>query len=116
MEIEKYQKEWNIMQGTSQRPYNREYLLAQLTGFCRAHNLLIKTFPQARRQEQNKIPIYTNQIEVEGKYKDIVKLAYMIEQEQLLGAVATLKFYTIKDRLTKKTYLRAKIILRSLEA
>ena len=116
IDIENYQKEWHILQQTSQQTYNREYLLAQLTGFCREHDLLIKTFPQAKRQEKNKIPIYTNLVEVEGKYKDMVKLAFMIEQEQHLAAIASLKFYTIKDRLSKKTYLRAKIILRNLGA
>ncbi len=115
-DIARYEKEWTLLQQTRQRAYNREYLLDQLTSFCRAHELLIKSFPQALQQEKNQISIYTNHIELEGKYKDIVKLIFMIEQEQHLASVSSVKFYTLKDRIDKQTYLRAKLVLRNLSA
>ncbi|MFK8101601.1 MAG: hypothetical protein AB8G15_03720 [Saprospiraceae bacterium] len=114
--IARYEKEWASLQQTRQRTYNREYLLDQLTTFCRTHELLIKSFPQALQQEKNQISVYTNHIELEGKYKDIVELIFMIEQEQHLATVSSVKFYTLKDRIDKQTYLRAKLVLRNLGA
>ena len=113
--ITQYQMQLAKFQQKNQKSYDREALLEEVTNFCRANQLLVKTFPQAQRVEQNNYPIITNHIEVEGAYKEIVKLVYLLEYEEKLGSVGSLKFYTKKDRYKKKNFLRANIVLRNLE-
>ena len=114
--IVQYQAQLAQFQGNTQQSYNREILLEEVTTFCRQHQLLVKTFPQAQRVKENNYPIVTNHIQVEGDYKDMVKLVYLLEQEQRLGSISSLKFFTHKDRYKKKNFLRADIVLRNIES
>ena len=113
--IAQYQSELAQFQQNTQQSYNRENLLEEVTTFCREHRLLVKTFPQAQRVKENNYPIITNKIQVEGDYKEVVKLAYLLEQEQRLGSISSLQFFTYKDRYKKKKLLRANIVLRNIE-
>ena len=99
---------------SSQQAYDRERLLEVVTSFCRSHDLLVKTFPLAQRITQNGNTIVTNIIELEGPYKSIVQLAYLLEQEQKLTTISSMQFFTHKDRVKKRQYLRCKMVLRNL--
>ena len=114
-EIAQYTSLLRGMQRTGQQPYNREYLLEQITGFCREHNLLIKTFPNALKVTENNYPVITNELEIEGSFKDLTALAYRIEQEQKLGSLSALKFFLVKDRVRQKNNLHAYFVLRNSE-
>jgi hypothetical protein len=57
----------------------------------------------------------TNRIEVEGGYKDIVKLVYTLEELEKLGNVSSMRVYLAKDRALKKMVLRSSIIFRTLK-
>jgi len=109
-----YEAQLVALRQSSQQAYDREQLLERVTRFCKEHDLLIKGFPEAQRVRENGSPVVTNQLEVEGRYKDIVRLTYMIEQEERLGSVSSLKFYTEEERRSKKLFLRAQIIIRNL--
>ena len=110
-QIARLEAQVGALQQSGLRAYDREYLLAQITGFCRQNDLLVRTFPQSERVVENNYPIITNTIEVEGNYKDLVRLVYLLEQEERLASVSSLKFYTQKDRLTKKNVSSAKYYL-----
>jgi len=90
-------------------------LLEKVTAFCRKHRLLITSFPEAGEQIRSNYAVLTHQIEVEGAYKDMVKLVYMLEQIEVMGVVSSLKFATYKDRRSKQKKLKAKLVLRNLE-
>lgn len=115
-QIAQLEAQVGALQQNGLRPYDREYLLEQITGFCRDHQLLVRTFPQSERVVENNYPIITNTIEVEGAYQDLVRLVHLLEQKERLGSISSLKFYTKKERVSKKTYLRLSIVLRNLEA
>lgn len=113
--ITQYKTQLAQFEQKNQKTYDREELLEAVTTFCREHRILVKTFPQAQRVKQNNYPIITNQIEVEGDYKEIVKLVYLLEHKEKLGSIGSVKFFTHKDRYKKKNFLRANIVLRNLE-
>ena len=113
--IRQYQAQLVSLQQTTLRPYDREFLLERLTGFCRKNNILVKTFPAAKRVVENGTAIINNTIEVEGRYQDIAALVYTIEQEDKLGAISSLKFFSEKDRRTKALRLKARMVIRNLE-
>jgi Tfp pilus assembly protein PilO len=114
-DIARYRSDLRSMQQTTQKPYNREYLLEQITTFCRDHDLLIKSFPISQKVVENNYPIITNEIEVEGNYPDIVSLAYMIEQEKRLSSISSLSFNLVKDRIKQQQFLHGRFILRNIE-
>ena len=115
-EIAKYEQELKVLEQSSLQIYNKEKLLELVINFCRDHDLLIKTYPQAEKNIENNFVIVTNRIEVEGLYRDIVKLVYFLEQQEKIGSVAHLHFFLIKDRKKKRNVLRSEIILRNLES
>ncbi|MBI1227732.1 MAG: hypothetical protein GC192_21035 [Bacteroidetes bacterium] len=114
--IDTLQKKLISIQASSIRPYNREKLLEYVTGFCRNKELLIRSFPEALVADQNKSEVITNQIEVEGSFKEMVQLVYLLEVMEKQGSISSLKFYLYKDRLMKRTVLRSLITIRNLES
>ena len=96
-------------------PYKRELLLEKVTGFCRDKGLLVTAFPQAERLQQDEATVVTHQIEVQGSYEAMVQLVYLLEQEDRLGAISSLRFFKHKDRKDRRQRLRANITLRNLE-
>jgi Tfp pilus assembly protein PilO len=114
-DIALYRSELTGMQQTAQQSYNREYLLEQITTFCREHNLLIKSFPISQKVVENNYPVVTNEIEVEGGYLDIVSLAYMIEQQKKLSSISSLTFNLVKDRIKQQQFLHGRFTLRNIE-
>jgi Pilus assembly protein, PilO len=114
-DIARYRSLLRGMQQSAQRPYNREYLLEQITAFCRTSNLLIKTFPDAQKVKESNYPVVTNEIEVEGSYKNIVSLIYLIEQKDRLSSISSTSFYIVKDRVRQQNYLRCRLVLRNIE-
>ncbi len=104
------------MQQSTLKPYNRERLLENLTNFCRNNHLLVRAFPEAQVVAQNENSVVTNQIEIEGSFKDMVKLAYMLEAEERQGSISSLKFFVFKDRVAKRNVLKSLIVLRNLES
>jgi hypothetical protein len=110
------QKKLANAQQSALKPYKREMLLENVTDFCRNNNLLIRAFPEAQKVVQNENNIVTNQIEIEGNFKSMVKLVYMLEAAERLGSVGSLKFFVFKDRTAKRNVLKGQIVLRNLES
>jgi hypothetical protein len=59
--------------------------------------------------------IYTNQLEVEGDYIDLMKLLYSIENKFESSRVVSLAFYVKKDFRNKRKRLILKLILQNYE-
>lgn len=114
-DIQHYQQIIEELQESSLKAYDQEYLLSAITAFCKANNLLVRTFPEAQKVELSAYTIVTNGLEVEGTYKDIVSLIYQIEQIEKLAALSSAHFFLHKDRISRKQSLRCKMVLRNLE-
>lgn len=114
-EIAKYEQALAQWEQSSLQKYDREKLLELVTNFCRTHQLLIKTYPEAERVKENGFPVVTNEIEVEGAFKDMVTLVYLLEHQEKIGSIASLQFFRHKDRRKRQEVLRGRIILRNLE-
>ena len=113
-QINTYNQKLAALNSGGLQPYNRPLLLEEVTSFCKAEGLLIRSFPQAEEKEEENYTIITDKIEVEGTYKGMVQLVHMLEQEERLGSVSSLNFYKYKDRERRREVLRCSIVLRSL--
>ena len=114
-EIQHLQEQLNQIKGTSpKKNYSQEYLLEEVSRFCRQHDLLIKNFPEAQIFEERNYTIIISQIEVEGRYQAIVQLAYLLEHQHQLGSITSLEMRSHHNQQTKIHYLTGKLILNTI--
>lgn len=115
IEVTRYQQQLKQQGPIANHTYDRELLLEKVTEFCREKELLVTGFPEAQQIEENGQAIVTNQIEVQGAYKSMVELLYLLEQDQKLGVISSVRFYTVKKRENQNELcLRGAIVLRNL--
>jgi hypothetical protein len=103
-----------MLQGTSLRPYDRARLLERTAAFCRAHGLLIRGFPEEQAVRAGEFTVITNHLELEGDYPAMVRLAYLLEQDEQIGNINSLSFYLYEDRYEKTQALRGRLVLRNV--
>lgn len=65
--------------------------------------------------EGEKFRVYTNSLEFEGAYTDLIEMLYEIEINFQFSKVISSKIASIKDFRTNKTYLRLIVILQNYE-
>lgn len=104
----------NFENAINKHSYNREEIFESINTFCSSNNLKLSYFHPEQRENSNEIKIITNKIEVEGSYKNIVKLAYEIERIQELGHLSSLNFEKKKERRSKREYLTGILYLRHI--
>ncbi len=114
VQIMKIKNELNQLQGNTFNLNNKEALLSEITRFCEENNLLIVNLPIANTYEEGNYEIESRELDVQGNFKDVLKLVYLIEYEKSLGVVSSLSFLTKKDLRTKKKRLTGHIVLRSI--
>jgi len=98
----------------NQKEYDREEIFKSINSFCTKNNLKLGKFYPEIREQSNDLEIIIDKIEVEGTYKNMVKLAYEIEHTQELGQMASLNFEKRKDRRNKRDFLIGELYLRNL--
>lgn len=113
-DIEKYQAQLANFNTNAVTSYSQENLLELLSTFCLEHDLLIKDFPEPNQYEESTYDIIANQIEVEGRFTDIVELIYDLEYIHKIGSIVSLKYQSAYNRQEKKQYLTAKITLNTI--
>ncbi len=104
------------IEGAKGRLYHRGNLLRSITSFCEQHHLAITGLPAVEKHQNDGYVYLTDKIEVQGRFKDMVQLAYLLEQEQKMGNISSFSFRKTIDRIERKEYLKATIILRNLKS
>lgn len=118
-QIQKYQNQMANIQnilGKQNTDYSHEALLAGITGFCQKHRLTLRDFPKPHLQEESDFSIYTNLLDVEGNFFDMLQLAYELEYQKKSGHIASVEFGWEKDRQTKRKFLNMIIYLQNLQS
>ena len=95
---------------------SKEKLFETVSSFCQNNRLVIKSLGEPSVEAKDDYAITTHEIIVQGKYTDIVRLIYELEQVKKLGNVASVDFKTKIDRKHKKTYLLGSIYLQSINS
>ena len=70
---------------------------------AKENNLNIESFPAIQEQDLNSFKAYTQEVTLEGNYKDLVQLIYALEQGQ--GKIQHFSCKTEKNIRTKKERL-----------
>jgi len=116
VQIKKIKNELNQLQGNTfnLNNNNKEALLREITRFCEENNLLIVNLPIASTYKEGNYQVESRELDVQGSFKDILELVYLIEYKKSLGVVSSLSFKTKKDLRTKKKRLTGHMVLRSI--
>jgi hypothetical protein len=108
-----YQKQITAFKnGERTKPYNREVLFEAVNTFCRSHDIQILKFHPEQRVFDQRFELITNELEVQGSFKDLVKLGWHVEQEEKLGHIASATYHSQEDKRTHKTSLIGRLIIQ----
>ncbi|MEL7423225.1 MAG: type 4a pilus biogenesis protein PilO [Bacteroidota bacterium] len=100
----------------SQGQYDRNALFATISSFCDHHQLSLLEFGEEHRWQEGQITYINNPLQVAGSYQNILRLMYLLEQQQRSGYLSHCKMnMQRKSRRTKKEELRAEIHVQYLE-
>lgn len=92
----------------------QDFMLEQITAYCRANHVLIKEYPKAIIQERADYTVETNYLVFEGGFRDLLVLLYHIEQKYKLGKVASARFYKTINAKTKIPKLYMELTIQNI--
>ena len=90
-------------------------LLKVVSQYCEENKMHVSEVTDPYFFQENDYTIHTNIITVRGKFVPILELIHSLEQDFEPARMASVKFYTSKNRTTKKKQLYAKIYMQNIE-
>ncbi|MCB0395291.1 MAG: hypothetical protein KDD36_01480 [Flavobacteriales bacterium] len=93
---------------------NQDQILASVATFCADHNLILASFPAGTETVRGDLNMITYKVTVQGKFNDLMQLAYMLEKDGSKGHVSSLQFQVVEDVRSKRSYLMASIYLQNI--
>lgn len=93
--------------------YKREQLFEIINTFCRANNLQILNFHPEARSDFDNFLLITNELELKGDYKTMLKLIWLLEYETNYCHIASAKYEMVTDKRTKDTYLSGYFVMQN---
>ena len=94
---------------------NEEYLLAQVSDFCKTHDITLQSFPEHSSLSEKDFTIYTNVVLARGSYEGLNKLAYFVEKEKKIGRITSIEFEKKKNKETRKHFLQMKMYIQNIK-
>lgn len=92
----------------------KQQLLQIVTDYCREHKAILREFPKTTINQQSDLFIETNHFVVEGNFKTLLELVYLLEQKNQIGKVASVNYQYKKNPITRKMSLTASIYLQNV--
>lgn len=93
----------------------QQQLLGAITRYCQSNALILREFPKTQSNRQNDIEVETNVFIVEGNFKKLLELVYLLEQKERIGKPVSVSFQSKQDSKTKKLALTAAIYVQNVK-
>jgi hypothetical protein len=90
-------------------------LLSLITNYCQNNHAVLREFPQTTIAEAENMTIETNRFTIGGDFSTLLNLAYILEQKNKLGKVASVNYQLKKDFKTKEMLLTATLFLQNIK-
>jgi hypothetical protein len=94
---------------------NHVNTLEVVSEFCLHRNLILKDLPRKTVVEEKDFTIETSEINVEGRFSDLLRLVYELEIKHKLGRLSSVSFKTYKDNQRKKVVLFLNIYIQNIK-
>jgi hypothetical protein len=88
-------------------------LLKSINTFANINSIEVISFSEPHTMVQNDLTIKTYEFVLQGDFNDINQLIYQLEQKTKFGEIVNLHFEKKKNFRSGKSYLQAKVLLRS---
>ena len=100
----------NLIGGNTTNP---EKVQQELLSFISDLGINITAIEDVHIYEDDKFIIYSNQIQLEGNYKELINTLYAIEKQFKNSRIASANFFSKKNYRTNKSNLYLKLILQN---
>jgi hypothetical protein len=103
--------------GLSKKIENPQQALLDIaSSYCNKNNTVLREFPKTINSKQNNLEVETNVFVVEGPFIKLLNLAYLLEQKNKIGKVASVNYISKVDQKTQRTILTATIYLQNIKS
>ena len=92
-----------------------QVLLESVTGYVQKNELILKDFPQPYITSNNGYVTKTAELTVEGRFINLLKLIYFLENNYTVGKVVAVDFKTSKELRTRKRKLNTTIYIQNVK-
>ena len=92
-----------------------QVLLELVTNYCQKNHAILREFPEITISNEENLQVETNRFIVEGPFSTLINLAYILEQKNKLGKVASARYQLKKDFKTREMALTATIYLQNIK-
>ena len=93
----------------------QQLLMETVSNYCFKNKVVLREFPTPTVLNEQDFSVETNMVVVAGNFTDLLKLAYLLEQKNKTGKIASLQFQTKRDYKTKQIALTANIYLQNVK-
>ena len=93
---------------------NREEIFHQLSNYCKQHQLILREFPEPHQIKMDNYGVDTYQLEVEGRYSNLLQMVYYLEKNIYLGKLSALHFLLKRDKRSREEYLTLSLFLQTV--
>jgi hypothetical protein len=93
-----------------------DIILEDVTTYCNNEGCTLKEIPETHHAEDKNFSIETYFITVEGNYKKLLNLVYLLEQKKKSGGrLSSCTLYTRKNNQTKKLSLESTLFIQQYD-
>lgn len=92
----------------------QQSLLGITTKYCNENNCIIRSIPSISATKEKDISVETHIFSIEGSYKNLLQLVYLLEQKYQVGKVSSVLFRAETDNKSKKRFLQATYFIQHI--
>jgi len=100
--------------GSRSGSITQEEVFRRISSWSKRNALVVREFPEPHQLSSEDYLLDTYSMEVEGRFKQLLRLVHHLEQDEYIGKLASLKFQLKTDRRSREEYLTLRIFLQTV--
>ena len=94
---------------------HQDFLIETLTHYCHNNGILLQELPAMTSHQEGDFLVGTYKVVLEGNYKNLLKLVYLLEQKNKIGRVSSVSFIYKFDNKRKKNVLSMYLYIQNIQ-
>lgn len=94
---------------------HQDLLIETVSRYCHMHRILLRELPAMNTYTEGDFQVGTYKVVLEGDYKTLLQLVYLLEQKNKIGRVSSASFILKFDNKRKKDILSLVIYLQNIQ-
>lgn len=93
---------------------HQQYLLEIITHYANQNNCVVRNIPTTNIANENGFAIETLVFKIEGNFKNLLQLVYLLEQKYQVGKIGSVEFNTQTDQKTGRRSLDLTLYIQKI--